>query len=162
MTLSFFLTLIYASIPLVGWMINVFALKRRVHWLLLFTMCCIVGYVVLMFNVAAVNAELQRDLARYDLDGDGGFTDQEMTPDAQRAMNAVASDTGRALAPVTGIPITLIWTTINFIILALIDRVSRAVMSLFRRVGHSEADGDPKPPVAVGHSDNPYHPPSKL
>lgn len=83
-----------------------------------------------------------------------------MTPDAQRAMNAVTSDTGRALAPVTGIPITLIWTTINFIILALIDRVFRAVMSLFRRVGHSEAGGDPKPPVAAKQSDNPYHPPT--
>lgn len=161
MTLSFFLTLMYASIPLVGWMLNVFALNRRAHWLLLFMLCCLVGYVVLMFNVAAVNAELLRELDRYDLDGDGGFSDQEMTPDAQRAMNAVTSDTGRALAPVTGIPITLIWTTINFMILALIDRVCRAVMSLFRRVGQSEADGDPKPPVTVEQSDNPYHPPSQ-
>lgn len=162
MTLSSSLTLLYASISLIGWTINVFALKRRVHWLLLFALCCVVGYVVLMFNVAAVNAELLRELDRYDLDGDGGFSDQEMTPDAQRAMNAVTSDTGRALAPVTGIPITLIWTTINFIILTLIDRVLRAVMGFFRRVDHSEADGDPKPPVAATQSDNPYHPPSQL
>ena len=44
-------------------------------------------------------AYLEHQLAQYDLDGNGSFSPEESTPAQQQAMDLVASDTARTLAP---------------------------------------------------------------
>lgn len=47
------------------------------------------------------------------LTGIGGI---ELSTEAEQAMDAWASDTGRTLAPIIGIPLTAIWYTVLFAI----------------------------------------------
>ncbi|WP_162888308.1 DUF1007 family protein [Moraxella bovoculi] len=45
-------------------------------------------------------------LQGYDLDSNGGLNGNELTPVATQAMQSVANDTGRAMAPMIGLVIT--------------------------------------------------------
>ena len=60
-------------------------------------------YLVLMAGVFATNAHLMAVRDSFDLDGDGVFSGLEITPESEEAMRAVSSDTGRTLAPFTGL-----------------------------------------------------------
>lgn len=60
-------------------------------------------YVLLMLSVQATEFHLENKLAQYDLDGDGIFSGEELTSGMERAMDDVTNDTGRTLAPITGL-----------------------------------------------------------
>ena len=133
MSLSQLLQITYALTPLISWLLNVFAFRRRIHWFVLFILACIAGYVILMLAVQVVEAELERELYRHDVDGDGAFSENEITADAERAMDAVSSDTGRTFAPITGVPITFVWTSLNFITISVIDWLARVTVRIYRQ-----------------------------
>jgi hypothetical protein len=120
------LQLVAAATPLIFWLLNVFLL-RRLHWLLLFGIAWITCYAVLMTAVAAVETELERELYRFDLNADGSFSENELTPEAERAFDAVTADTGRTFAPITGVPITCVWTMICFAVIAPVDWTARSI-----------------------------------
>lgn len=52
-------------------------------------------------------------LQGYDLDGNGGLNGNELTPVATQAMQNVAGDTGRAIAPLIGLVITPIGVAVR-------------------------------------------------
>lgn len=86
--------------PLACWLISAFGLKRRLHWLPLFIFTCIIGYILLMLVVAShllSNALVRRGIAAAAVVGESD-----------------ASDAGLALAPMLGVPVTMLWTVINF------------------------------------------------
>lgn len=89
---------------------------KRIHLAILYVLTGILGYVVLLMSVWALDARLEAEMNAFDLDGDGGFSGAELTPAAERAMEEWSSDTGRLFAPIFGIPITGIWYTILFAI----------------------------------------------
>ena len=165
MTLSRILLLAYAATPLCFWVFNTAVLRRRIHWLLLFILACVVGYIVLMIAVQTLEIELERELYRHDLDGDGAFSENEMTAEAERAMDAWASDTGRSFAPIFGIPITIIWTTINLLAISILDWIARFVWRWIRgrnasAVSDSDDSADLQDAVAAV-TGNPYQPPTQ-
>jgi len=59
-------------------------------------------YAAILATVAVTEWRLKARLARFDLDGNGWFSGGEITPELRAALHAVASDTGRQFAPVTG------------------------------------------------------------
>ncbi len=164
MTWPAILLLAYVATPLICWTVHATLLHRRLHWFVLFVLTCIIGYVVLMISVQAVEIELQRELDQFDLDNDGSFSDSEMTAEAERAMDAWASDTGRRLAPIFGIPYTIIWTTINFLVISIVVWIVRFMKRLVRgEEPATDSDGNDLADlqnVVVAETGNPYHPPA--
>ena len=77
-------------------------MKKKIHplWLLLISIASI--YVLMVGYSEFVQYRLEQELYEYDLDGNGSFSPEEQTPEQEEAMRRVVSDTGRALAPITG------------------------------------------------------------
>lgn len=105
-TLTFLFIAAFWATPLTCWLLNAFWLKRRLHWLQLFILACIAGYLSVMLIVACHG--MKDALTRQDIDANAVFGEGE------------ASDAGLALAPLLGIPVTFVWTTINFVALSVI------------------------------------------
>ena len=114
--LSGTLSVIWLALPALAWIVNL-CTGKRIHPALLYVLMGILGYVVLLVSVWALDAQLEAEMNSYDLDGDGGFSGAELTPEAELAMEEWASDTGRTFAPIFGVPITAIWYTFQFAIL---------------------------------------------
>lgn len=141
--------------PLVSWVGNLF-LPRRLHPVLLYVIVGIVGYLLLMTSVFALDSYLKSELYKFDLDGNGSFNETEMTQAAQQAMDDFTHDTGRTFAPIFGAPLTAIWVLINFAVLYCGEWIFRALTKLKK----------PTEPVEVENSNiqnddlNPYRPPN--
>src|SRR5512145_1840158 len=98
--------------PAAFWIINRWVLNRVLSTPVLFIAATAVCYFLIIARVHAIDAEISADLARLELNG--SFSDGEMTPEAQRAMDRFAHDTGRTMAPITGGPFAAIWVGITF------------------------------------------------
>lgn len=61
-------------------------------------------------------------LNSFDLDDDGFFSGDEITPEQQQAMQRVSNDTGRALAPITGAIFSFIYNCVLFGIYAIFKK----------------------------------------
>ncbi|MFC0821067.1 hypothetical protein [Moraxella marmotae] len=68
-----------------------------------FLLASFIAYVLIILTATLTDYHLQAVLQSYDLDGNGWFTDDEQTAEQEQAMRAVISDTGRRLAPITGL-----------------------------------------------------------
>ena len=77
----------------------------------------VIGYLLILATVVAGDASDRMKMRAFDVNRNGRIDDSEQTSEAGRAISAQSSDTGRALAPVLGIPLTLAWYTILFGIL---------------------------------------------
>lgn len=141
------------------WIANALLRKRRLHWALAFFAACLFAYLTLIVSVQIINYDLERELYEFDLDGDGSFSESEMTADAKLAMDAVTSDTGRALAPITGIPITIVWTTICFLVCSVVEWITRLLFASRGSTATSNAgiSGEVSVNLETG---NPYQSPS--
>lgn len=73
------------------------------QWLLWAGIVSGVCYVLMMLSVQTTEVHLGNKLDQFDLDGDGGFSGAEITPEMEKAMDDVTNDTGRTLAPITGL-----------------------------------------------------------
>lgn len=79
--------------------------KKMARWAVSFLLGTVGCYALLMGSVRLTNMHFEKELAGFDLDGDGTFSGDEITPAMKGAMNNATNDTGRALAPLTGIAI---------------------------------------------------------
>ena len=79
---------------------------------ILLTMVC--GYVLVIATVVAADATDRSTMKTFDLNRDGRVEGSERTSEAERAIRNQGNDTGRALAPILGIPLTAIWYTVLF------------------------------------------------
>ena len=150
----------YVLWPAVAWFLNRYALPRKLHWFALYIATVLVGYIAMLLAVQLIEHELNTELYRHDLNGDGSFTAGEMTAEAKRAMNAVTNDTGRTLAPITGGPMTAIWVLINFLPLALVTYVTEFVWrTCITRNVQRHHDIDLKTQPNRVYPANPYDPP---
>jgi len=57
---------------------------------------------------------LSLELDQFDLDGNGIYSESELTPEAKVAMDKWAHDTGRTFAPIVGFLFALIYTSLIF------------------------------------------------
>ena len=155
------LQVLFIATPLLCWCLNASLGKRRIQWPPLFVLTGVIGYVLLLASVQALDHALLADLYTHDLDGDRSFSESELTEEAQRAMNRVSNDTGRALAPATGLPITFIWTLLNFALLGYVESTGRWLISKLsppRTV--EDASVSETNAFIPDATQNPYHPPA--
>lgn len=115
--ITFGLGSLWFALPFVAFVVNA-KRHQRLHPFLLFGLTVSAGFLLLFAGAEVKDMRLTAEMKRFDLDGDGGFGDTELTPDAQKAIDAWASDAGRTMAIFTGIPVSAIWAGICFAILA--------------------------------------------
>ena len=111
----------FLGLPASLWFLNRLLLRSRVHWLVLWPMAIVGCYCVLLLGVHLLDSHLEAKLYKHDLNGDRSFSGAEVTPAMEQAMGRLTNDTGRALAPITGIPFSLVWVAVNYIPLGLIS-----------------------------------------
>ena len=110
-TLATAVTGLWAGLPLVMWLFR-FVGSRRIHGLALYLGTVGIGYLVYIGCAWATQVLLEQRMNRFDLDGDGGIGGAELTPMSQEARGDWASDSGRTLACITGLPVTAIWVAL--------------------------------------------------
>ena len=79
---------------------------------ILFTMVC--GYLLVIATVLMAGDTERASMKKFDLNRDGRVDVFERTSEADRAIIDQGNDTGRALAPMLGIPLTAIWYTVLY------------------------------------------------
>ena len=79
---------------------------------ILFTMVC--GYMLIIATVVAADATDRSAMKTFDLNRNGRIDGFERTSEADRAIIDQGNDTGRALAPILGIPLTAIWYAVLY------------------------------------------------
>ena len=117
-------TLIWIALPLTAWLVyrKRFPTEKGLFFSVVASL--ILGYVLYVGSVWMVGKQYEWELNRFDLDGDGSFSDDEYTPAAQAAMKRLTNDTGRLFAPIVAAPVTLIWVAINFTFLYLGTKIA--------------------------------------
>jgi hypothetical protein len=112
-TFAIALMFLWFGLPLLAFAANL-GTGGRLHPFVLYALTVIVGFVLLVAGAWAADLHLKAEMDSFDLDGDGGFDGAELTPEAQAAMDAWGSDTGRTMVIFTGIPMSAIWFGICF------------------------------------------------
>ncbi len=74
-----------------------------IGWLRWFFISSAVCYFLIIASVRFTDWDFEHRLNKFDLDGDGMFSGSELTPQMESAMADLTNDTGRSLAPITGL-----------------------------------------------------------
>ena len=143
----------WVVLPFAMWLYRLTA-QRRVHGFLLYAGVVVVGYVLFVGCAWTADVALEQRMNSFDLDGDGGIGGEELTPEAQEALDAWASDTGRSLAIFTGLPLTGIWAAVCLVPLCGGEWMYRRLVRPSQPATTSA--GEPRRPPT---DDNPYLPP---
>lgn len=76
----------------------------------------VLTYATIILQVHLIDTRLENELNAFDLNGDGIFSDAEITPAQQAAMAALTNDAGRAMAPITGAIFSVLYVAACLII----------------------------------------------
>ena len=76
----------------------------------------VILYAYIVGSAWLAGYQIEQDLHTYDLDGNGSFSPNEMTPDAKAALDRFAHDTGRAFAPITGFIFSFIYVAVFYLV----------------------------------------------
>lgn len=79
----------------------------------------VITYSFVMYGALITDIYLSYKLEQFDLDGDGMFSGEEVTPEQELALKKVVSDTGRVFAPITGLVLSLVVSIPLFLVLKL-------------------------------------------
>lgn len=77
--------------------------KLHLPTLALYLLGILIIWLLIQLSVYFTNTYLQAELDVFDLDGNDVFTSEEYSEAQAVAFNKVVADTGRALAPITGV-----------------------------------------------------------
>ena len=77
--------------------------KLHIPTLALYLLGILMIWLLIQLSVYFTNTYLQAELDVFDLDGNDVFTSEEYSEAQAVAFNKVVADTGRALAPITGV-----------------------------------------------------------
>ncbi len=148
------------AFPATAWFANLFY-QKRLHPVVLFILVVIGAYVLVVVSARVADAHLYAEMTKFDLDGDGGIGGAEQSPEADRAAKRWASDTGRTLAPIIGLPLSAIWVALCFSVLYAIEWVFRVTIFKKPVIDQSLETGGPSPPVQLEpvETTNPFQPP---
>ena len=98
--------------------------------LLLALMQIFVFYVSVLVEVSIYDYQLEKQLYSFDLNGDGVFSDSEITPEQEEAMIKFIGDTGRTFAPITGAIFSFMYFPFALLIECLIDFIIKRRMNI--------------------------------
>jgi hypothetical protein len=101
------------------------AIYFRTRSRLPFAIVGVVGmYALLLLSVHVLNKEIAETLRSFDLNGDGGFSGHEITPAQEMAMDDYTSDTGRAMAPITGAVFSILYAAAVLLLWFVAERIA--------------------------------------
>lgn len=99
-------------------LINRKIFRQKFGTIALYIISCVLFWVLVQMSVQLIAWDLKNQLDSFDLDHDGIFSPDEITPQQEqafnKAFNAVVNDTGRALAPITGAIASVIYHSFMF------------------------------------------------
>lgn len=102
----------------------------------IFILCSVACYFLYVAGVELVYWQYKADLDQFDLDGDGTFSENEYTAEAEEAMRRYTSDTGRGFAPFVAAPVSLIWVSLSFALFYL-SKIFVAKLRNFNKTEHA-------------------------
>jgi hypothetical protein len=153
---SIWLILLWAAFPCTAWLMRFF-IKKRIHGIVLYLITLVIGYFLFVGCAWISDVVAEQRMNSFDLDGDGGIGGHELTPEARKAMDDWASDTGRTLAIFTGLPLTAIWSATCLIPLCFGEWIiRRLIRSRKPEASKNEVVGQPT------DDGNPFMPPGSL
>lgn len=126
-----YILIVLPAIPLLVWGCNRKYYSKRLNNVSVSAISAVVLYIFILVSVAYIEHKLDAELAAFDLNGDGVFTGNEITPDQEKAMYRVIADTGRTFAPFTGAIFSLVYFAGVWLLFALISWFSN------RRAGNN-------------------------
>ena len=119
---TYFIVLLCVVLPFLITFINHHLLHKKFGNLALWLVACVLCWLLIQGSVQLIEWTLQMQLDSFDLNHDGIFSPDEITPQQEQAFNQafnnVVSDTGRALAPITGAIDSIFYNSIVFGLLA--------------------------------------------
>ena len=89
---------------------------KKYKWLYLSVIIFFTSYLIIVATVAYTDISSKIALEKFDLNGDGFFTKDEITNEQKIAMQTVTSDVGRNLSFITGLIFSAILTFFVFIV----------------------------------------------
>ena len=107
--LVFFLWL---ALPILSWIVYRRCFPSKTGIVSVFIVTLLVGYGLYVGAIWILDKEYEDALNKYDLDGDGSFSNEEYTLEAQTAMKRLTNDTGRTFAPIVAGPVTFVWVSV--------------------------------------------------
>ena len=152
-----FLFLAWFALPVLAIVFNI-ALHRKIRFVFLFVLSTIIGYLLLLVAAEMVTIELQQKVDAFEQSGNSDL------PEAQQAMRDLTNDTGRALAPITGIPLTAIWYGFVFAFMLTADWILKKLNMRKKpktSSGSNELAITAEKAVPSGEDDNPFRPPNE-
>ncbi|WP_310554935.1 hypothetical protein [Flavobacterium sp.] len=91
-------------------------------------MCCsVIFYISMVILAFATSYYLKQELNSFDLDKNGLFTEEEWTIEQSRLIRDVSNDTGRNLAPFTGIVFSILYFIIIIIPLSIFNKKTKQI-----------------------------------
>ncbi|UNU74184.1 hypothetical protein LU293_04640 [Moraxella nasovis] len=100
--------------------------KYQLRLRFVFPITCLIAYLLIIGTAWAISEYLNAILQSFDLNNNGFFEDNEITPTQQIALQRVANDTGRALAPFIGLVVAPIGVGVCFGLCAIIRAMYEA------------------------------------
>ena len=115
--ISYIFTLAFLAFPLGFGGILLFKAETSIpKWFKFSIASVVVCYFCVLFSVWSIDWHYKYELDKFDLDRNGMFSGEELTPEMDKAMKNLTNDTGRTFAPITGAIIAPIyngfWLTI--------------------------------------------------
>ncbi len=137
--LSTVLGLALVFLPILGPVSLIACRKKHGSWWLLSAMLSsVVCYILLLSAVALTDLHLENELDKYDLNGDGSFSGDELTLEMEAAIDDFTSDTGRTFAPITGLFTCPLYSGFWHMLFGILYFVSSCIL---RRLKRGEQNG---------------------
>lgn len=127
----FILALLFT--PLIG-----FWAKGRLglQWWQIFMLTSLVAYLLIVLGALAAGWYADAVLQSYDLDGNGMFSGDELTPEQDKAMQQVVRDAGRTFAPIVGLVFAPLGVLLGFVGCSI-------MVGLWQRIINNQVDQSP-------------------
>lgn len=102
---------------------NQIILKKRPNKPVIYILSFIAIYLTILVYVQVIDEQLRAELYSFDLNQNGYFEKEEITPEQEQAMLKYISDTGRNFAPITGLFCALFICAISYTLNEIISAI---------------------------------------
>ena len=114
---SYIFTFAFLSLPIfLGIRLLIKTRTEDPNWLAYFIIGVILCYAFIVLSVWSIGWHYEYELNKYDYDGDGMFSGDEINPDMEKAMDRLTNDTGRTFAPITAAIVSPLYNSFWFVL----------------------------------------------
>ena len=97
------------------------------NWIAYFIISVILCYVFIVLSVWSIGCHYEYELNKYDYDGDGMFSGDEINPDMEKAMDRLTNDTGRTFAPITAAILSPLYNSFWFVLFTVLRMILQRI-----------------------------------